>query len=253
MGSRRFAERSAVVAGGGSGLGRATCERLASEGATVWVLDKDGDAAAAVADRLQRATALEVDVTDPDQVDAAVDEVVSRHGGIDVMVNSAGIALGATIWETATDDWRRVIDVNLGGVFFGVRAALRHMIPARSGAVINIASNAGLVGRPGQGAYCASKGGVVLLTKSAALDAAAYGVRVNCVCPGFTWTPLVEWWVASKEDPERARRDVEQAQPLGRAGEPDEIAAAIAYLASNEAAFVTGVAFPVDGGFSAGA
>lgn len=251
--ARRLEGRSALVTGGGSGLGRATAERLGAEGARVWVADIDLAAAAAVAAGLERGVSVGLDVRDADAVAVAVAAVVGEHGSIDVLVNNAGIALGATVWETSVEDWQRVIDVNLSGVFHGMRAALAHMIPAGRGAIVNMASNAGLVGRPGQGAYCASKGGVVLLTKSAALDAAPYGVRVNCVCPGFTWTPLVEWWVESKADPVAARREVEAAQPMGRAGQPAEIAAAIAYLASDEAAFVTGAALPIDGGFSAGA
>ena len=253
MDRSRLQGKSALVTGGGSGIGLATCERLAAEGATVWVADINESAAESVASVLPGGHPLHLDVTQPEKVDAAVAGVVEQHGRLDVMVNNAGIALGATVWQTEIEEWRRIIDVNLSGVFYGMRAALRRMIPAGQGAVVNMASNAGLVGRPGQGAYCASKGGVVLLTKSAALDAAPHGVRVNCVCPGFTRTPLVEWWVESKGDPAAARRQVEQAQPIGRAGQPEEIAAAIAYLVSDDAAFVTGVAFPIDGGFSAGA
>jgi len=126
------------------------------------------------------------------------------------------------------------------------------MIAAGRGAIVNTASDAGLVGWPGQSAYCASKGGVVLLTKSAAMDAAPYGVRVNCVCPGFTATPLVDAWIDEQDDPERARAEIEHGRPLGRMGRPEEIAAAIAYLASDEAAFVTGIALPIDGGGTAG-
>jgi NAD(P)-dependent dehydrogenase (short-subunit alcohol dehydrogenase family) len=250
-GSRRFDGAVAVVTGGASGIGEAVCERLAAEGAEVWVADLDPVAAERTASALPAARPVGVDVADPATVDAMVDAVICGSGRIDVLVNNAGVVLDASLWETSLDDWGHVLAVNLSGVFYGCRAALPHMIAARRGAIVNTASDAGLVGWPRQAAYCASKGGVVQLTRAAALDAAPYGVRVNCVCPAFTDTPLVDAWVLAQPDPAVAREAIAREQPLGRVGRPEEVAAAIAYLASDEAAFITGAALPVDGGVTA--
>lgn len=248
---RRFEGSVALVTGGGSGIGQATCERLAAEGARVWVADLDETAAGRVAGSLPCAAGLGVDVSDADQVELLMQAVIAADGHLDVLVNNAGITLGAPVWETGPDQWARVLAVNLTGVFNGCCSVLRHMIGRQRGAIVNTASDAGLVGWPGQSAYCASKAGIVGLTKAVAMDAAPYGVRVNCVCPAFTDTPLVEAWVRAQPDPAAARHEVESGQPVGRMGRPEEIAAAIAYLASDEASFVTGVALPVDGGVTA--
>jgi NAD(P)-dependent dehydrogenase (short-subunit alcohol dehydrogenase family) len=248
---RRFESSVALVTGGGSGIGQATCQRLAAEGARVWVADLDQAAAERVASELPCATAREVDVSDADRVDQLIQEVIETNGRLDVLINNAGIALGAAAWETTPQQWARVLAVNLTGVFNGCRSALRHMIGQRQGAIVSTASDAGLVGWPGQSAYCASKAGIVGLTRAVAMDAAPYGVRVNCVCPAFTDTPLVEAWVRAQPDPAAAREEVAAGQPVGRMGTPQEIAAAIAFLASDESSFITGVALPVDGGVTA--
>jgi NAD(P)-dependent dehydrogenase (short-subunit alcohol dehydrogenase family) len=248
---RRFESSVALVTGGGSGIGRATCERLAAEGARVWVADLDQAAAERVAGSLPSATARRVDVSDAGQVDQLVQEVIEADGCLDVLVNNAGITLGAPAWETSPEQWARVLAVNLTGVFYGCRSALRHMIGRRDGAIVSTASDAGLVGWRGQSAYCASKSGIVGLTRAVAMDAAPYGVRVNCVCPAFTDTPLVDAWVQAQPDPAAAREEVASGQPVGRMGKPEEIAAAIAFLASDEASFITGIALPVDGGVTA--
>jgi NAD(P)-dependent dehydrogenase (short-subunit alcohol dehydrogenase family) len=248
---RRFESSVALVTGGGSGIGRATCERLAAEGARVWVADLDQAAAERVASELPCAAARGVDVSDAGQVDQLVQGVIEADGCLDVLVNNAGITLGAPAWETSPEQWARVLAVNLTGVFHGCRSALRHMIGQRQGAIVSTASDAGLVGWRGQSAYCASKSGIVGLTRAVAMDAAPYGVRVNCVCPAFTDTPLVDAWVQAQPDPAAAREEVASGQPVGRMGKPEEIAAAIAFLASDEASFITGVALPVDGGVTA--
>jgi meso-butanediol dehydrogenase/(S,S)-butanediol dehydrogenase/diacetyl reductase len=248
---RRFEGAVALVTGGGSGIGRATCERLAAERAHVWVADLDQPAAERVAKALPGARARQVDVSDFQQVERLVDGIMAESGRLDVLINNAGVTLGAPVWQTGPEQWAQVLAVNLTGVFYGCRAALPHMIRQRRGAIVSTASDAGLVGWPGQSAYCASKAGIVGLTRSVAMDAAPYGVRANCVCPAFTDTPLVEAWVQSQPDPATTRAQVASAQPLGRMGEPAEIAAAIAFLASEEASFITGVALPVDGGVTA--
>ncbi len=248
---RRFQGQVALVTGGASGIGAATVDRLAAEGAAVWIADVDLDGAQARAARLPRAQARRIDVTDSAGVAAVVAEIVSATDRLDVVVANAGITLDDPVWRTSDEDLGRVVDVNLLGAFRCAREALRVMVERRTGAVVFTASDAGLVGWPGQAAYCASKGGVVALTRAAAMDAAPFGVRVNCVCPGFTATPLAQRWIEAAEDPEAAWAEVARTQPLGRMAEPAEVAAAIAFLASDESRFVTGVALPVDGGVTA--
>ncbi|MFO1059952.1 MAG: SDR family NAD(P)-dependent oxidoreductase [Dongiaceae bacterium] len=243
----RFAGQTALVTGGASGIGRATALRLRAEGAAVWILDRSegsGDP------DLAGLPWIAVDVADPDAVQAAVDRVLGSAGRLDVAVNAAGVVFAGGAAETPPAAWRRVIDVNLDGTFHVTAAAMRAM-RGRGGAIVNVASDAGLVGQVGQAAYCASKGGVVQLTRAAALDGAPERIRVNCVCPCFVATPLVEGWIAAQPDPAAARAAAAGEQPIGRMGEPHEIAAAIAFLASREANFVTGIALAVDGGTTA--
>lgn len=247
---RRFVDKVALIVGAGSGIGAATAERLAREGARVWIADRDFLAATRVAARMG-GRAVGTDVTDPASVETMVESVLEDSQRLDVVVNSAGITGQGSAWDTARACWDEVLAVNLTGTFNVARSVLAVMTRLRSGSLVNIASDAGLVGMTGQAAYCAAKGGVVQFTRAAALDAAPFGVRVNAVCPCFVDTPLVQAWVASAHDQEQARKDVDQAQPIGRVGKPQEIAAAIAFLASDEAAFITGVALPVDGGVTA--
>ena len=192
--------------------------------------------------------AIDLDVTNEESVRTAVSRIVARHQRLDVVVNCAGITLEGTAQGTSRSDWQRVLDINLTGTFLVCRESLPSMLERRSGAIVNIASDAAIVGQRGQAAYCASKGGVAQFTRAAALDAAPCGVRVNCVCPCYVDTPLLGAWVASAANPKQAQAEAAAAQPMGRVGKPEEIAAAIAYLASAEANFVTGVVLPVDGG-----
>ncbi|MHB1570417.1 MAG: SDR family NAD(P)-dependent oxidoreductase [Solirubrobacteraceae bacterium] len=248
---RRFERHVALVTGAASGIGAATARRLAAEGCDVQLADIDLAACEAVASELPQAAAHALDVRDPEAVEALVSAVLAKAEQLDVLVANAGVTLDAAIWDTAPADLDRVLDVNLRGAFFCAAAALRHMIARRRGSVVFTASDAALVGWRGQAAYCASKGALVALTRAAALDAAPYGVRVNCVCPAFTETPLVERWIADAEDRDAARRALAAAQPLGRIADPAEIAGVIAFIASDESRFVTGTAVAVDGGVSA--
>jgi NAD(P)-dependent dehydrogenase (short-subunit alcohol dehydrogenase family) len=234
-----FAGLVAVVTGGASGIGAAVADRLAREGATVAVLDlADSPAHASFA----------VDIADDASVRAAVAAVVERFGGIDVLVNNAGIGAQGTV-ETASDaDWSRVLDVNVVGTARVTRAALPHLRRSAHAAVVNTCSVAATVGLPERAVYSASKGAVLALTRAMAADHLREGIRVNAVSPGTADTPWVQRLLDSAADPARERSALEARQPSGRLVSPEEIADAIAYLAGPRAGSTTGVALTVDGG-----
>lgn len=234
----RLDGRVALVTGGASGIGLACCERFADEGATVVSVDLAGGD-------------HPIDVRDENAVSSTVDSVVAAHGRLDIVVNSAGVAGGGPVHMVSLEDWRRVVDVNLTGTFLVSKHALRHMVGARSGSIVNIASIEGVQGTEGGSSYNASKGGVVLLTKNMAIDYGRVGIRVNCICPGFIDTPLFNA-VMGSEGMSQVRDRYQDLHVLGRFGRPDEIASAAAFLASDDASFVTGHALVVDGGFTAG-
>ncbi len=195
--------------------------------------------------------AHKADVSREDDVRALIDRAVEAWDGLDVMVNNAGIGSAATTPETSERDWDRVMDVNLKGVFFGMKHAIPAVRDSGGGSVINICSTAALVGVPNRAAYSASKGGVMALTRAAAIDHVAEGVRVNCILPGTTETPWITRITADVEDPAAARANMQARQPHGRFVRPQEVAALAAYLASDESASVIGAAMVVDGGMTA--
>lgn len=249
----RVAGKIALITGGASGIGRAAAERLAAEGATVIVTDRDGPGAAAVAAALGAPhAAATLDVTDEAGWAAVVGEVVARHGRLDVLVNSAGIGRHGDIESTTLADFRLMYRVNVEGTFLGCRAAVGAM-KAHGGAIINLSSVAGLIGVPDLAGYCASKGAVRLLTKSVALHCAKQGYRVRCnsLHPSFIDTPMVDAMAAALGDPAAAKAQLGRAAPLGRLGHVDDVTAAILYLASDEGAFVTGAELAIDGGLTA--
>jgi NAD(P)-dependent dehydrogenase (short-subunit alcohol dehydrogenase family) len=233
-----LAGRVALVTGGASGIGAATVALLQARGATVVAADlhpaKDVEA---------------LDVTDERAVDDVVTSIVQRHGRLDLAANVAGTpGVYAEVADATTDDWRATMAVNLDGLFFCLRAELRAMRAAGRGAVVNVASSAGRMGVPGLSAYSASKHAVLGLTKSAALEVARRGIRVNAVCPGSIRTPMLRGFVGGDEE---LLEKMGRRAPMGRLGEPDEIAEAIAWLLSDAAGFVTGNALSPDGGVAA--
>ncbi|MCW2947725.1 MAG: 3-oxoacyl-ACP reductase [Actinoallomurus sp.] len=248
----------AFVTGGGSGIGRASALTLAHEGMAVVVADADAEAAAATAAVIVgkggRADHIQVDVTDEAGVRDAVAFTTDRFGPLSAAVNSAGIQGElAPAGECTRENWERTLSVNLTGTWLCMKEELAAMLPAKSGSIVNLASNFGLVGKPRIPAYCASKHGVVGLTKSAALDYAQLGIRINAVCPGPISTPLLDKLATDAGAMgSTMRKEVEESVPMGRLGRANEVAAAIAWLCSATASFVTGAALPVDGGFVVG-
>lgn len=251
----RVEGKVALVTGGASGLGAESARRLAREGARILLTDVSADAGEAVADEIVaaggKAHFLVQDVTDPARWDEVVQDAVSRFGGLDVLMNNAGIGEGEPLLGGSYEAWRRVLSINLDGVFLGLRAAAQVMAANGRGSIINVSSILGKVGLAGAPAYCASKGGVALLTKSAALELAPLGVRVNSIHPGFIETPMVAGAIQRSENGNEMRDLLISRHAIGRLGVPREIADAVVFLASDESSFMTGSELVVDGGYTA--
>jgi NAD(P)-dependent dehydrogenase (short-subunit alcohol dehydrogenase family) len=243
----QFAGKVALVTGGGSGIGKATCELFAGRGGAVVVADVNETAAMATAVGIRkaggRAAAARCDVTVGDQIQAAVDRARKEFGGLDVVVNCAGILKGHFLEETPEAEWRQVLDVNLTGAFLVTKAALTALRERGGGSIVHIASRMAIRVKEGHGAYAAAKAGILQLTQMAALEGAPHRIRVNCVCPGFVDSPMTRG--GYQDD---AFEGWNKVCPLGRPAVPEDIAKAMLFLASDEAAFITGVALPVDGG-----
>lgn len=244
----------AAVTGGGSGIGRSIALRLAQQGAAVAILDRDGAAGRAVVDEVRQqgadAEAYECDVTRAAEVASAFARLEERFGGLHLLVNSAGIGQVATIADTTEEDFDRLYEVNVKGVFLCTKAALPRLISAGGGVVVNIASIAALIGVAERFAYSVTKGAVLALTRSVAIDYMSRGVRCNCICPARVHTPFVDKFVRENYPGREAEvmADLARYQPMGRMAEPDEVAGLALYLCSEEAAFITGQALPLDGG-----
>jgi NAD(P)-dependent dehydrogenase (short-subunit alcohol dehydrogenase family) len=248
---RRFEGRSIFVTGAASGIGRATAEQFGEEGGRVVCGDVDVKGAEETAGTIRASggdgVALPCDVTNPGAVTEAIAEAVRRHGGLHVLVNVAGIGFFRRTTETTLDEWNRMIAVNLTGQFLTCKAAIPHILATR-GAIVNTASVAGLKSHPYSAAYCASKGGVVQLTRALAVEYGRKDVRVNCVCPGGVETPLIAQFNLPEGVSQQA---LTRIMPLGRMGQPREVAATIAFLSSDEAAYINGTTIVVDGGMIA--
>jgi NAD(P)-dependent dehydrogenase (short-subunit alcohol dehydrogenase family) len=253
----RIPGRTSVITGGGSGIGRSTAILLSQNGAKIVVADLDSKAGNETVQVIRKhsgeAIFVKANVSKTVEVRHLMETAVSKFGSIDILFNNAGVPGPHSITDTSEEEWDRVLDINLKGVFLCSKYAIPHMIKRKRGTIINTASAVGLVGSAGQASYCASKGGVVMLTKAMALDCAGFGIRVNCVCPGFVETPMVERFLATINSAERKKvvESLKKLHPLGRFAKPEEIANAVLYLASDDASFVTGCAFPIDGGWTA--
>jgi NAD(P)-dependent dehydrogenase (short-subunit alcohol dehydrogenase family) len=242
----------AIVTGAASGIGRAAALALAREGAQVVVSDVDEaggqETVRLIEQQGSEAIFVKTDVSDPDAVEALVDKAVDTYGKLDVMVNNAGIGgEAALLADYSLESWDRVISINLSGVFYGMKYAIPAMLKSGGGSIINIASILGQVGFATAPAYVAAKHGVLGLTKNAALEYSAQGVRINAVGPGFIRTPMIE----QLEEDEATNQMLISMHPIGRLGEPEEVAELVVWLASDKASFVTGAYYPVDGGYLA--
>ena len=252
---QRLSGKVAFITGGGTGIGRACAVLFAREGASVAIAARRKEPLEAVVREIEsaggRALALISDVVNRKSVESALASTVKQLGGLHVLVNNAGAVAVASADETSDEDWERVIATNLTGTFVVSRAALPHLRAAGGGAIVNIGSILGIVSRKQRAAYCAAKAGVTGLTKAMALDHAHEGIRVNCVCPSLIETELGLKSIREAPDPEAERKRRTEGIPLGRLGQPEDVAQMALYLASDESAWITGAALPLDGGLTA--
>ncbi|HIA66835.1 TPA: glucose 1-dehydrogenase [Candidatus Poribacteria bacterium] len=248
----RISDKVAIITGAASGIGRTTAILFAKEGGKVVIADQNEAGGDETVDLIRtdggQAIFTRVNVTSATDIQGMVKTTIDTYGKLNILVNNAGIAIRLPVVDLPEEDWDRSIDVNLKGIYLGSKYAIPEMIKNDGGAIVNIASIYGLVGGRTRAAYAASKGGVVNLTRSIALDYALYKIRVNCICPGFVNTPLLQNILKTQEE-YQALADL---HPIGRLGEMLEIAHGVLYLASDESSFVTGIALPIDGGYTAG-
>jgi NAD(P)-dependent dehydrogenase (short-subunit alcohol dehydrogenase family) len=256
---KRLPGKITLITGAGSGIGRAIAELFAREGARIGINYCHNQVGAA--ETLRRVEVagsdgllLKADVSREAEVEEMIEQLVEHFGRIDILVNNSGIGTSKSpdrVAEILEEDWDRVLAVNLKGVMLTSKHVLPVMMRQARGTIINVSSIRGLLGNPNLASYCASKGGVVLLSKQMALDYARNGIRVNAICPGFVLTEMLEGYINKQADPQGARTSFADMSPLGRIGRPEEIAAAALFFASEASSFVTGVALPVDGGYTA--
>ena len=246
---KRLEGKRAIVTGGASGIGKAIVQMFVNEGARVIIADIDLKSAAALCSELKdKAKPFELNVTSGDNFQSLINFCEKEYKGLDVIVNNAGIGLAGKLPDTSESDWQRVIDVNLKGAFLGMKYAIPLMKKSGGGSIINISSIAALVGLAERAVYSASKGGIIAMSRAAAIDHIDNNIRINCIAPGTVDTPWIERITQTYEDPEAAKKAMKERQPHGRLVTPDEIAAMAVYLASDESKSTIGSVMVVDGG-----
>ncbi|MDP8217167.1 MAG: glucose 1-dehydrogenase [Candidatus Theseobacter exili] len=251
----KLKDRVAIVTGSSKGIGEGIARVFSMEGAKVVVVCRTEDTGKKMAEALGasegRAIFLKTDVTSSESIRNMIDTTIETFGKLDILVNNAGYHLSKNVEETSEEEWEFIINTNLRGTFLCSKYALPHLRKTR-GNIINISSMVGLVGQLNAGAYSATKGGQIAMSKNMAIDFAQDGIRVNVICPGWIQTPLVENWFSQQKDPEAARKYIFSRHPLGRIGTIEECGKAALYLASDDAAFVTGITLNIDGGITLG-
>lgn len=246
-----FADKVVVITGGASGMGAASAREFAARGAQVLIVDRNAKLAQKIADEIKAQAPLIGDVSDSVFCDHAVDTAIKRHGSVDVLVNCAGIIVRADALGTDDNAWQELMNVNVNGVFYMSRAAVRRMKQQGKGVIINFGSIWGGVGAAGVLAYCASKGAVHQITRAMALDHVGDGIRINAVCPGEVNTPMLAYGRASKPSAEDLQKLADETIPMKRLADPVEIAKVVVFLASDDASYMTGALVPVDAGYTA--
>jgi NAD(P)-dependent dehydrogenase (short-subunit alcohol dehydrogenase family) len=248
----RLLGKRAIVTGGASGIGGAIVKCFIDEGASVVIADIDDKSAEELSKKLgEKSYYFKIDISDSDQMQKLISFSEEKLGGLDVMVNNAGIGGAGTVEETGEAEWDKLLNINLKGTFLGMKYAVPALRKSGGGSIINISSIAALVGLPERAAYSAAKGGIVSLTKAAAIDYVSENIRINCIAPGTTDTPWIKRITDSRPDPIAAKKAMLERQPHGRLVTPEEIASMAAYLASDEAASIIGAVMIVDGGMTA--
>jgi NAD(P)-dependent dehydrogenase (short-subunit alcohol dehydrogenase family) len=246
-----------LVTGGAMGIGEACARLFASEGAAVAISDVNVEQGSALAEQINcgggAAIFIEHDVSEESAWRRAIEKTLAKFGRLNIVVNNAGLGIGGDVEHATLDEWRRLMRVNLDGVFLGTKYGVQTLKRFGGGSIVNLSSIEGLVGDPNLAAYNSSKGGVRLLTKSAALYCAkaGYTIRVNSVHPGYIWTPMVEQYLRAAGDVEAGRKQLDALHPVGHVGEPNDIAYGVLYLASDESKFMTGAELVIDGGYTA--
>jgi len=250
-----FADKKVFISGGATGIGEAAALLFAQQGAIVTIFDRDIENGERCLQKILngggRGIFISGNLICPEEVEKGVEKSLQTFGGIDILINNAGVESPYSVHEMPIEEWDRVMAVNLRGMYLMAKAVIPIMKKSGGGAIINTASISGLLGWPISAAYCASKGGVIQLTKQMAVDYAQDNIRVNCIAPGTTLTPLIERIFQQESEPEKAKQQISQMHPLGRFAQPEEIAQAILFLASEDASFITGAVLPVDGGYTA--